>query len=97
MPIQTNLALETALFHVPLPATEAEVQKINTAWNRQPPRNGRIVARHTKQGMILKVTKPVVLVAVTDAYWQAVGRLVKRSGEPWWDICAVVGLRPTFR
>ena len=40
--------------------------------------------------MILVVAKPVVLVGVTDAYWRAIGRLAKRAGEPWWDICAVV-------
>ncbi len=90
MPIQTNLALETGFFHVPIPATRAAVRKVNTLWKRQPPRNGRIVARHTKQGMFLEVTEPVVLVGVTDAYWRAIGRLVKRTGEPWWDFCAVV-------
>ena len=90
MPIQTNLALETGFFHVPIPATKDEVRKINTLWKLQPPRNGRIVARHTKQGMILEVTKPLVLVGVTDTYWRAIGRLVKRTGEPWWDICAIV-------
>ena len=90
MPIQTNCALETAFFHVPIPATNTEVRRLNAIWKRQPPKNGCIVATHTKRGMILGVTKPVVLVGVTDAYWRAIGRLVKRTGESWWDLCAVV-------
>ena len=90
MPIQTNCALETAFFHMPIPATKTEVRRLNAVWNRQPPKNGRIVATHTKRGMTLKVKKPVVMVAVADEYWRALGRLVKRTGEPWWDICAVV-------
>ncbi len=90
MPIQTNCALETAFFHVPIPATKMEVRRLNAILNRQPPRNGRIVATHTKRGMILRVAKPVVLLAVADEYWRAFGRLVKRTGERWWDICAIV-------
>ena len=90
MPIQTNCALETAFFHVPIPATPAEVRRLNATWNRQPPRNGRIVATRTRRGMILEVTKPVVMVAVADEYWREIGRLVKRTGEPWWDICVIV-------
>ena len=90
MPIQTNFAVETALFHVPIPATKAEVRRLSAIWKRQPPKNGRLVATHTKPGMILKVTKPVVMVAVADGYWSEIGRLVKRTGEPWWDLCAIV-------
>jgi hypothetical protein len=90
MPIQTNCALETAFFHVPIPATLAEVRRLNAIWNRQPPRNGRIVATHTKRGMILEVPKPVVMFAIADEYWRELGRLVKRTGEPWWDLCAIV-------
>ena len=90
MPIQTNLAVETAFFHVPIPATKAEVGRLNAIWDRQPPMNGRIMATHTKWGMVLEITKPVVLVAVADEYWRVIGRLVKRTGEPWWDICAIV-------
>jgi hypothetical protein len=90
MPIQTNFAVETAFFHVPIPATKSEVRQLNAIWNRQPPKNGRIVAKHTKQGMILEAAKPVVMVAVADEYWRAIGRLVKRTREPWWDLCAIV-------
>ena len=90
MPIQTNLAIETAFFHVPIPATPAQVRRLNAIWRRQPPGNGRIVARHTARGLILTVTQPVVLVAVAEAYWRELGRLIKRTGEPWWDICAIV-------
>lgn len=90
MPIQTNCALETAFFHLPIPATKSEVRRLNAIWNRQPPKNGCIVATHTKRGMILEVTKPVMLVGVTDAYWRVIGRLVKRTGERWWDLCAIV-------
>ena len=62
MPIQTNLALETVFFHVPIPATPAQVRRLNAVWQRQPPRNGRIVAEHTARGLVLTVTEPVVLV-----------------------------------
>ena len=90
MPIQTNFAIETAFFHVPIPATRTHVRRLNAMWQRQPPRNGRIVAQHTSRGLILKVTKPVVLLAVAEGYWRELGRLIKRTGEPWWDICAIV-------
>ena len=90
MPIQTNFAVETTLFHVPIPATKAQVRQLNDCWQRQPPRNGRIVAKHTAHGLVLKVTAPVVMVAVADEYWRELGRLVKRTGEPWWDICAII-------
>ena len=90
MPIQTNLAIETAFFHVPIPATRTQVRRLNALWQRQLPRNGRIVAEHTARGLILTVTEPVVLVAVAEVYWRELGRLIKRTGEPWWDICAIV-------
>ena len=90
MPIQTNFALETAFFHVPIPATKAQVRRLNAIWNRQPPKNGRITARHTAPGLILTVIKPVVLLAVADGYWRELGRLVKRTGEPWWEFCAII-------
>ncbi|MDP3072358.1 MAG: hypothetical protein Q8N18_18850 [Opitutaceae bacterium] len=90
MPIQTNFAVETAFFHVPIPATAAQVRRLNAIWRRQPPRNGRIVAKHTTRGLKLVIAKPVVLIAVADAYWREIGRLIKRTGEPWWDICAIV-------
>ena len=90
MPIQTNFAVETALHHVAIPATKEEVRQLNAIWNRQPPRNGRLTAMHTKRGLVLKITKPVVLLAAPDGYWKLLGRLVKRTGEPWWDICAVI-------
>ena len=90
MPIQTNLALESALYHVPIPATRTDVRRLNDCWKRQPPRNGRIVATHSAQGFTLKVVTPVVMIAVADDYWREIGRLVKRTGEPWWDLCAVV-------
>ena len=53
-------------------------------------RNGRLTALHTKRGLVLKITKPVVMLAAPDGYWKLLGRLVKRTGEPWWDICAVI-------
>jgi hypothetical protein len=84
MPIQTNLAIETAFFHVPIPATAAQVRRLNALWQRQPPRNGRIVAEHTARGLLL------TMVAVAEEYWRELGRLIKRTGEPWWDICAIV-------
>ena len=90
MPIQTNFAVETTFFHVPIPATKAQVRRLNECWRRQPPRNGRIVAKRTAQGLVLKVAAPVVMVAVADEYWRELGRLVKRTGEPWWDICAII-------
>lgn len=90
MPIQTNLAIETVFFHVPIPATPAQVRRLNAVWQRQPQRNGRIVAGFTVRGLVLTVTEPVVLLAVADDYWRALGKLIKRTGEPWWDICAVV-------
>ncbi len=90
MPIQTNLAIETAFFHVPIPATAAQVRRLNALWQRKPLRNGRVVAKHTARGLILTVTKPVVLLAVAEEYWRALGRLIRRTGEPWWDICAIV-------
>jgi hypothetical protein len=90
MPIQTNLAIETALHHVPIPATKAEVRRLNAIWNRQPPRNGRVCAIHTKRGLMLKISRPVVLLAAPNDYWKLLGRIVKRTGEPWWDICAVI-------
>jgi hypothetical protein len=90
MPIQTNLAVETAFFHVPIPATPAQGRRLNAIWRRQPPRNGRIVAKHATRGLMLTVTQPVVLVAVAEDYWRELGRLIKRTGEPWWDICAIV-------
>jgi hypothetical protein len=90
MPIQTNLAIETAFFHVPIPATPAQVRRLNALWRHQPPRHGRILAKHTAQGLILKVTEPVVLLAVAEDYWRELGRLIKRTGEPWWDFCAIV-------
>ncbi len=30
-----------------------------------------------------------MLLAVAEQYWRELGRLIKRTGEPWWDICAV--------
>ncbi len=90
MPIQTNLAIETAFFHVPIPATRAQVRRLNAIWQRQPPRNGRIVAKHAARGLTLTVVKPVVLVAVAENYWRELGRLIRRTGEPWWDLCAIV-------
>lgn len=90
MPIQTNLAVEAAFFHVPIPATAADARALNACWKRHPLKSGRIVAKHTTRGLILKVVRPVVLVAVADEYWREIGRLVKRTGEPWWDICTVV-------
>ena len=90
MPIQTNLAIETAFFHVPIPATAAQVRRLNALWQRQAPRNGRIVAKHAARGLTLTVVKPLVLVAVAKDYWRELGRLIKRTGEPWWDICAIV-------
>lgn len=90
MPIQTNFALETGFFHVPIPATPADVRRLNACWKRHSLRHGRIVARHTAKGVILKVVRPVVMVAVVDEYWRELGRLVKRAGEPWWDLCAIV-------
>jgi hypothetical protein len=90
MPIQTNFAVETAFFHVPIPATAAQVRRLNDIWRRQPPRNGRIVAKHTTRGLKLVIAKPVVLIAVADDYWREIGRLITRTGEPWWDICAIV-------
>ncbi|MEO6245086.1 MAG: hypothetical protein ABIQ12_06595 [Opitutaceae bacterium] len=90
MPIQTNLAIETAFFHVPIPATRTHVRRLNAIWQRHPQRNGRIVAHYVSRSVILKVVKPVVLLAVADQYWRELGRLIKRAGEPWWDICAIV-------
>ena len=85
MPIQTNLAIETAFFLLPIPATPAQVRRLNGIWRRQPPRHGRIVAEHTARGLILTVAEPVVLLAVAENYWRELGRLIKRTGEPWWD------------
>jgi hypothetical protein len=90
MPIQTNFAIETAFFHVPIPATPTQVRRLNAIWQRQPPRNGRIVAKHTARGLTLTVVKPVVLVAVAEDYWRQLGRLIRQTGEPWWDLCAIV-------
>ena len=90
MPIQTNLAIETAFFHAPIPATRMQVRRLNAIWQRQPPRNGCIVAHYSARGLILKVIQPVVLLAVAGDYWRELGRLIKRTGEPWWDICAIV-------
>lgn len=90
MPIQTNFAVETALYHLPIPATKIEVRRLNAIWNRQPPRNGRLTALHTKRGLMLRIAKPVLLLAAPDGYWKLLGRLVKRTGEPWWDISAVI-------
>lgn len=66
------------------------MRRLNALWQRQPPRNGRIVAKHAAQGLTLTVVKPVVLVAVAEEYWRELGRLIKRTGEPWWDLCAIV-------
>lgn len=90
MPIQTNLAIETAFFHVPIPATAAQVRRLNALWQRKPLRNGRVVAKHTARGLILTVAKPVLLLAVAEEYWREIGRLIKRTGEPWWDMCTIV-------
>ena len=86
MPIQTNFAIETAFFHVPIPATRAQVRRLNSIWRKQPPRNGRIVARYVARGLILEAAKPVVLLAVADQYWRELGQLIKQTGEPWWDL-----------
>jgi hypothetical protein len=90
MPIQTNLALETAFFHVPLPATADDVERLNACWRLQPPTNDRIGARLGPQGLLLTIEAPVVLVAVNDDYWKELGAIIARTGEPWWDFCAVV-------
>lgn len=90
MPIQTNLAIETAFFHEPIPATASQVRRLNALWQRKPLRRGLIVARHTARGLVLTVAQPIVLPAVAEEYWRALGRLIRRSGEPWWDICAIV-------
>ena len=90
MPIQTNFAIETAFFHVPIPATQADVRRLNAIWQRYPLRKGRIAAYYVSRSVILKVVKPVVLLAIADQYWRELGRLIKRTGEPWWDICAIV-------
>lgn len=90
MPIQTNFAVEVGFFHIPIPATRADVRKLNACWKRHPLKSGSIRAKHTKQGLILQAVKPFVMVAVADEYWREIGRLVKRANESWWDICVVV-------
>lgn len=90
MPIQTNLAVETDLFHVPLPATAEDVQGLNECWERQPPTNGRIVATMAPGGLMLRITAPVVMIAVSEEYWREFGRLIARTGEAWWDLCTTI-------
>jgi hypothetical protein len=90
MPIQTNLAVETDLYHVPIPASQADVNRLNACWERQPPKNGRIVAEHTAVGLVLHIKAPVLMLAVSEEYWKEIGRLVRQTGEPWWDFCAAI-------
>lgn len=90
MPIQTNLAIETEFFHVPLPGTAADAKRLNECWSRVAPKNGRIFAEHTLNGIVLQIAAPLVMIAVADEYWREIGQLIAQTGEPWWDFCATV-------
>ena len=90
MPIRTNLALEKIVHHEPIPASKLDVRAVNELWKRLQLRRCNIVARHSRRGLVLSTREPIVLLAVDDAYWGKIGRLIKRTGEPWWDFCALV-------
>jgi hypothetical protein len=90
VPIQTNLAQCIHLHHVPLPGDAADATALNAAFEREGLRRGRLEAVPGNGGILLVIRVPLPLEALGDDFWREVGKLVARTGEPWWDFCATI-------
>ena len=90
MPIQTNCADCTQLFHVPLPGGDADAAALNAAFEREGLKRGRLHAAASNGAIVLTLRVPFPLEALGDDYWSKVGKLVAATGELWWDFCATV-------
>ena len=96
MPIKTNLAVCTQLFHVPIPYLPQDMGKIKDACKNIGILRGKITPKFSKTKtshiVSFQIEAPTVLEAIEDGnpFWKTLGKLIKTTKEPWWDLCAVI-------
>ena len=87
MPIETNFALTTGVYHKPLPATKAEHRHLQKALQSHPNRLG---ARYDKGCIVLEPEAAFIPEAVPEEVWQVLGKIIQKAMQPWWDFCMLV-------
>jgi hypothetical protein len=100
MPIQTNFAQAIGLFHVPLPGSAKDAERLRRAFDDQKLKRGKLsvlsakdpaVCGKTYRGerIILQIAQPFPIEVIDDPFWRNIGTLVARTKEPWWDFCVL--------
>jgi hypothetical protein len=98
MPIETNCAQAIALFHVPLPGSSQDAQRLRRAFENEKLKKGKIAVIAVKDPIahgrvyrgdriILQIASPLPIEVVGEPFWKIVGSLFARTKEPWWDFC----------
>lgn len=98
MPIQTNCCQSIAIFHVPLPGSARDAQRLRRAFAAAKLKKGKLAVTAVKnpiahgkiyrgERILLQIAKPLPLEVIGDRFWKIVGSLVARTKEPWWDFC----------
>jgi hypothetical protein len=98
MPIQTNFCQSIAIFHLPLPGSVSDAQRLRRAFATEKLKRGKLAVLSVKnpiihgkvyrgQRIILQIANPLPLEVIGDRFWKIIGTLVAKTKEPWWDFC----------
>lgn len=101
MPIQTNCAQAIRLFHVPIPGTEKDAERLRKAFEAENLKMGKLEIisvkdplmhgrKHKGDRIIIQIINPLPLEVIGPAFWKIVGKLISKTKEPWWDFCDLV-------
>ena len=101
MPIQTNCAHAIYIMHVPLPCSIEDAELLHCAFINERLRKGSLGISSLKdsffQGrfcagerVVLQIEEPFPIEVISDKFWSALGRVIAKTKEPWWDFCQVV-------
>lgn len=85
MPIATNLAVCTHIYHVPIPCQAGDLGKL-----RAQDKRGYFKLTVRGKRLYISLEKPCIPEAVDDAFWVALAKIIKRTRQPWWDLCFLV-------
>lgn len=84
MPIETNFAQETLVYHHPIPCTFARMCTLEVL---KPP---HLTLRHLGGELHIRSNRPHVLLFQEGPFTAYLGQLIHAAGQPWWDFCLLV-------